>query len=129
LQVSVSRSRSMAPTVQPERTPQAITLPPPPAPTKSPEDQGDLIGLGRYLYNCSGAYYEQLSPHDKAGCLSNKWESKPSQQQPLLGEQKPSPFDVVISKRHEPAQGIEHACAPDAPNANLGMPCFSFPGH
>ncbi len=34
----------------------------PPAPAQKPtEEKGDIHAVGRYLFNCSGAYYEQMS--------------------------------------------------------------------
>jgi hypothetical protein len=113
----------------PELPPHAITLLPPtaPLPARPAEPQGDVRALGRYLYNCSGAYYERLSPKEKAHCLENKWEG---QEGPALtlGPAKPSPFDAVIAGRNAPAVPIEKPCAVDKPTANLGTPCFDFAG-
>jgi hypothetical protein len=117
--------------IQPEQSePNAITV----FPTLSKELQqpgslappGDLGGVGRYLYNCSGAYYEQLSAHDRTGCLLNKWDNKPSS--PLLGVARPSPFDAIIAKRQAPEAGTQHTCDQTAINSNLGLPCFNFDG-
>src|SRR6185312_16136069 len=53
----------------PEISPRAIT---PPSLLNTPtipeqqQEQGDIRALGRYLYNCSGAYYERLSAKEKA---------------------------------------------------------------
>jgi hypothetical protein len=115
--------------VSPETLPRAITLLPPALREQAPAPQGDIRGLGRYLTNCSDAYYEQLSPRERAGCLSNKWEEKASVPDLLLGPRQPSPFDAIITRRRTPAQSIEHPCAPDSPTANLGLPCYNFSGH
>jgi hypothetical protein len=104
-------------------SPRAITIAPvapsAPAPT---QPQGDIRALGRYLYNCSGAYYEQLSPREKAHCLANQWNN----QGPALtlGPAQPSPFDAVIARRNAPFVPAEKPCPLDHPNANLGLPCF-----
>ncbi|HTK79799.1 MAG TPA: hypothetical protein VL286_05105 [Rhizomicrobium sp.] len=87
--------------------------------------QGDIGALGRYLYNCSGAYYEKLSPREKAHCLANQWE-KGGAPNVMLGNAKPSPFDAVIAKRNAPFKGVEKSCAVDNPTSNLGTPCFDF---
>jgi hypothetical protein len=117
--------------IRPEELPHAITLPslqavPPVQPER--EQQGDIRALGRYLYNCSGAYYDRLSPKEKAHCLENKWNG---QEGPALtlGPAKPSPYDAVIAKRNAPAVPIEHPCPVDKPTSNLGLPCFFDNGH
>lgn len=81
--------------------------------------------LGRYLYNCTGANYERLSPKEKAHCLENKWngEAGPSL---TLGPAKPSPYDAVIAGRNAPAVPFEKPCPVDKPTANLGLPCHDF---
>lgn len=114
----------------PEVSPRAITPPvfgntaPPQAPS---EPQGDIRALGRYLYNCSGAYYERLSPKEKAHCLENKWNG---QEGPALtlGPAKRSPYDAVIAKRNAPFVPLEKPCPADKPTANLGLPCYDFSG-
>jgi hypothetical protein len=111
----------------PESSPQAITPPSllsaPTAPEQ--EQQGDIRALGRYLYNCTGQYFERLSAKEKAHCLENKWNG---QEGPALtlGPAKPSPYDAVIAKRNAPGVPIERPCAVDKPTSNLGMPCFDF---
>lgn len=111
----------------PELPPHAITLAPPTpvAPPQPSEQQGDIRALGRYLYNCSGAYYESLSPREKEHCLENKFNG---QEGPALtlGPAKPSPFDAVIAKRNAPFVPIEKPCPVDKPTANLGFPCYDF---
>ena len=114
----------------PEAPPRAIapptleTIPPAAAEQRPP---GDIRALGRYLYNCSGAYYERLSPKEKAHCLENKWNG---QNPPVvtLGPAKPSPYDAVIAKRNAPFAPIEKPCPADKPTANLGLPCYDFGG-
>jgi hypothetical protein len=117
--------------IRPEEVPHAITLPslekaPPAQP--EPQQQGDIRALGRYLYNCSGAYYDRLSPKEKAHCLENKWNG---QEGPALtlGPAKPSPYDAVIAKRNAPAVPFEHPCPVDKPTSNLGFPCYFDNGH
>lgn len=117
----------------PEAEPRAITppllqeLPPARAPSTTEEPQGDMRALGRYLYNCSGAYYERLSSREREHCLDNKWNG---QKGPALtlGPAKPSPFDDVIAKRNEKAVPFEHPCPVEKPTSNLGMPCYDFSG-
>ena len=112
----------------PELSPRAITPPSLealPAQPQTQEPQGDIHALGRYLYNCSGAYYERLSPREKQHCLENKWYGRDG---PVLtlGPAKPSPYDAVIAKRNAPSLPSEKPCATDKPTANLGMPCYDF---
>jgi hypothetical protein len=117
------------PTFLAPESPRAITLPSlessPPAAEQQP--QGDIRALGRYLYNCTGLYYERLSAKEKAHCLENKFKG---QEGPALtlGPAKPSPYDAVIAGRNAPAVPIEKPCPTDKPTANLGLPCFSFEG-
>jgi hypothetical protein len=115
--------------LQPE-LPHPITLPPAIlAPEARPEQpqQGDIRALGRYLYNCTGAFYERLSPKEKAHCLMNKFNG---QEGPALtlGTAKPSPYDAVIAGRNAPVVPIEKPCPDDKPTSNLGMPCLNFEG-
>jgi hypothetical protein len=89
----------------------------------------DLGGVGRYLYNCSGMFYEQLNAHDRAGCLLNRWDPIPGSS-PLLGVAKQSPYDEELAKRHAPdAAGTQHTCDQTSINANLGLPCYNFANH
>ena len=117
------------PTLLVPEAPRAITLPslelPPPAAEQQP--QGDVRALGRYLYNCTGLYYERLSAKEKAHCLENKFKG---QEGPALtlGPAKPSPYDAVIAGRNAPAVPIEKPCPTDKPTANLGLPCLNFEG-
>ena len=111
--------------------PSFIVPTPPHAITAAPEipqqpniPQGDIGALGRYLYNCTGAYYEKLSPREKAHCLTNQWEN--GAPDVLLGTAKTSPFDAVIAKRNAPFKPVEKPCALDKPTSNLGTPCFDF---
>jgi hypothetical protein len=116
--------------LQPE-VPHPITLPPVILPPEQPRpeqpQQGDIHALGRYLYYCSGAYYERLSAKEKAHCLENKFNG---QEGPALtlGPAKPSPYDEVIAKRNAPVVPIEKPCPDDKPTSNLGLPCLNFPG-
>ncbi|HEX3651971.1 MAG TPA: hypothetical protein VHU18_04020 [Rhizomicrobium sp.] len=114
--------------IRPEEVPHAITPPsieaaPQPAPQPQ-EQQGDIRALGRYLYNCSGAYYERLSPKEKAHCLENKWNGQEGPSL-TLGPAKPSPYDAVIAKRNAPFVPMEKPCDVDKPTANLGLPCIN----
>jgi hypothetical protein len=116
--------------LQPE-VPRPITLPPailsPEQPRPEQPQQGDIRALGRYLYYCSGAYYERLSAKEKAHCLENKFNG---QEGPALtlGPTKPSPYDAVIAGRNAPVVPIEKPCPNDKPTSNLGLPCLNFPG-
>jgi hypothetical protein len=106
-------------------SPRAITIAPiaPAAPAPEPQ-QGDIRALGRYLYNCSGAYYEQLSPREKEHCLANQWNNQGTAL--TLGPAKPSPFDGVIARRNAPLVPMEKPCPVDKPTSNLGLPCYGF---
>jgi len=117
------------PTFLAPESPRAITLPslevPPPATEQ--QQPGDIRALGRYLYNCTGQYFERLSAKEKAHCLTNKFNG---QEGPALtlGPAKPSPYDAVIAGRNAPAVPIEKPCPTDKPTANLGLPCLNFEG-
>lgn len=89
---------------------------------------GDLGGVGRYLYNCSGMFYEQLNTRDRSGCLLNRWQPLPPDT-PVLGAARPSRYDADIAKRQTPAQPVEKPCDQAAINSNLGLPCFNFGQH
>jgi len=107
--------------------PNAITVMPELQQRSVAPPQGDIGALGRYLYNCTGAYYEKLSPREKEHCLENQWEkSGPNAPNIMLGNAKPSPFDAVIARRNAPFKGVEKPCAVDKPQSNLGTPCFDF---
>jgi hypothetical protein len=119
------------PTLLNPEVPHPITLPPiivPPEmkPEQQPQ-QGDIRALGRYLYYCSGAYYERLSAKEKAHCLENKFNGQEGPA-PTLGPAKPSPYDAVIAGRNAPVVPIEKPCPDEKPTANLGMPCLNFEG-
>lgn len=113
--------------VRPESAPRAIALPPAAKQNAAPAPEGDMSGVGRYLFNCTGALYERLSAREKQGCLTNNWDRTPKP--PLLGPAKPSPFDVILTKRRAPPRQVEKPCPADNPNAHLGLPCFDFAGH
>jgi hypothetical protein len=127
-------SDSVPPTfIRPEEAPRPITAPSleeeaPLKPAAPAQPQGDIGALGRYLYNCSGTYYEKLSAKEKAHCLINKWEGQDGPSL-TLGPTKPSPFNSVVAGRNAPAVPIEKPCPTDKPTANLGMPCYDFGGH
>ncbi len=107
--------------------PHAITPAPEISSQPATPPEGDIGALGRYLYNCSGAYYEKLSPREKAHCLGNQWDNKGPGV--MLGTAKPSPFDAVIARRNAPFVPVQRPCPVDKPQANLGLPCFDFSGH
>ena len=113
----------------PEISPRAIAPPSLIAPPTAPEQeqQGDMRALGRYLYNCTGQYFERLSPKEKAHCLENKFNGEEGPAL-TLGPAKPSPYDAVIAKRNAPVVPIEHPCPDDKPTSNLGLPCYDFGG-
>jgi len=101
-----------------------ITAPPE---QKTSQPQGDIRAIGRYLENCSGAFYEQLSPAERKNCLLFKNEHK--EQPPVLGEAKPSPFDKVIQDRNAPFVPAFKQCDPASVNASLhNVPCTNFSG-
>lgn len=103
-----------------------LTPPPPPPET----NYNGLRALGRYLYNCSGAYYEQLSSREWAHCLADEWDLPAAMREkpPVLPPAKPSQFDIVVKERKEPAVPIEHQCKLGEMNSNLGLPCYDFSG-
>jgi hypothetical protein len=110
-----------------------LTPPPLPTPPAVPEEQNNYNGLralGRYLYNCSGMYYEQLSEREWAHCLANQWDlpSAAKEKPPVLPPVQPSPFDIVVKERKKPAVPIEHQCKLGQMQSNLGLPCYDFPG-
>ena len=110
---------AIAPSTQ---MPRAITTPPPVKQTTEP--QGDIRALGRYLYYCTGAYYEQLSPAERQNCLLFKNNHRDNV--PVLGEAKPSQFDQVIKERQAPAISPFQQCDPTSINASLhNVPCFN----
>jgi len=111
--------------LQPE-LPHAITpLPGSTEETRPGRPEGDMGALGRYLFNCSGAAYDLLSPLEKAHCLGNQWENK--EPPVMLGIAKPSPFDAVIAKRNAPVAKATQPCPAGRPGPDRGVDCFSFP--
>lgn len=111
--------------LQPE-LPHAITTPfDSTGTTKPAEPEGDMGALGRYLFNCSGAAYEQLSAREKAHCLGNQWDNKEA---PLmLGTAKPSPFDAVIARRNAPVGKATSPCPAGRPGPDRGADCLNLP--
>ncbi|HEY2034373.1 MAG TPA: hypothetical protein VGH02_11865 [Rhizomicrobium sp.] len=113
--------------IAPERAPHPITAPPPEQ-RNTQQPQGDIRDIGRYLANCSGTFYEQLSPAERKNCLLFENEH-PGARAPLLGESKPSPFDQVIKERNTPAQAPFQQCDPASINASVhNVPCTNFNG-
>lgn len=101
--------------------------------TAPPEQQnsqphGDIRDIGRYLQNCSGTFYEQLSPAERKNCLLFKNEHN-GDKAPLLGQAKPTPFDKVIEDRNAPFVPAFKPCDPGSVNASLhNVPCTNFTG-
>lgn len=111
--------------IVPSTAPRPITAPPE-RPTAEP--QGDIRAIGRYLQNCSGQYYEQLSPAERKNCLLFK-NPHNGEKAPLLGQAKPSPFDQVIQERNAPIVPAFKQCDPGSINASLhNVPCTNFSG-
>lgn len=109
--------------IVPSTAPRPITAPPE-RPTAEP--QGDIRAIGRYLQNCSGQYYEQLSPAERKNCLLFK-NPHNGEKAPLLGQAKPSPFDQVIQERNAPIVPAFKQCDPGSVNASLhNVPCTNF---
>jgi hypothetical protein len=95
---------------------------------KSSQPQGDIRDIGRYLQNCSGTFYEQLSPAERKNCLLFKNQHN-GDKAPLLGQAKPSPFDKVIQDRNAPLVPAFKQCDPASYNASLhNVPCTNFSG-
>jgi hypothetical protein len=110
----------------PSFQPRAITiLPPPPQSESTPE--GDIGALGRYLFNCSSENFESLSERERSHCLANRWEKGKQEQEPILGEVKPSPFDQVLKERNAPFVPPFQPCDQSSINASLhNVPCTNF---
>src|SRR5215469_6888258 len=88
-----------------------------------------LEGVGRALFGCSPDALPNLSPEQRAKCpqFSFGRPKIPTLQMDVPDEN--SPFAQVIAKRNAPAVPMEHACGvQESPQANLGLPCFSFSG-
>ncbi|HEY7979346.1 MAG TPA: hypothetical protein VID67_14230 [Rhizomicrobium sp.] len=111
--------------ISPERSPRPITAPPE---QQNSQPRGDIRDIGRYLANCSGTFYEQLSPAERKNCLLFKNQHN-GDKAPLLGEAKPSPFDKVIQDRNAPIVPAFKQCDPASVNASLhNVPCTNFTG-
>lgn len=97
---------------------------------KQEQMQNGMRALGRYLYNCSGMYYEQLTEREWQHCLANQWDlpQAAKEKPPVLAPPKPSPFDIVIQERKKKPVPIEHQCKLGQMNSNLGLPCYDFSG-
>jgi len=110
--------------LKPEALPRSNTEPPPE--TQRPPEEGDIRALGRYLNNCSGMYYEQLSVLEREHCIGNLWDGE-HHRLPTLGPAKPSPFDQVLKERNAPFQAPFQQCDPGSINASLhNVPCTNF---
>jgi hypothetical protein len=105
--------------------PPALAVPPPQKKQET-TPEGDIRGFGRYLFNCSGEYYEELTEQEKEHCLRNRF-GKPSEEKPpLLGTAKPSEFDKVIEERNAPFVPAFQGCDPSSINASLhNVPCMN----
>ncbi len=93
-------------------------------------NRNGLRALGRYLYNCTGQFYEQLSEREWQHCLANQWDlpQTAKDRPPVLPKAQPSPFDLVIKERRKKPVPIEHQCKPGQMLSNLGLPCYDFSG-
>jgi hypothetical protein len=110
---------------KPESESRSITVLPTPKAESSPE--GDIRALGRYLNNCSGQFYEQLTATERSHCVGNLWNGQHREKAPLLGQAKPSPYDQVLQERQTPADSGFHQCDPSSINASLhNVPCTDF---
>ncbi len=111
-----------------------LRAPPPPTPVLPPStpqtNYNGLRALGRYLYNCSGAYYEELSEREWAHCLGNLWDvpAEAKEQAPVMPPAKPSPFSIVVREPKKSAAPVERQCKLGEMNSNLGLPCYDFSG-
>jgi len=102
-----------------------ITVPPE---QQNSQPRGDIRDIGRYLQNCSGTFYEQLSPAERKNCLLFK-NTHNGENAPVLGEAKPSPFDKVIQDRNAPLVPAFKQCDQASVNASLhNVPCTNFTG-
>jgi len=104
------------------KAPSVLTLPP-----QTQPDVNGLLGLGRYLFNCSAMNYELLSEREWQHCLANNFEPFDPTKVKRLGPQQPSPWaqlppDVTGAP-------IGRPCQPDEPNSNMGIPCYTEPPH
>jgi hypothetical protein len=124
-QVSLPETLPIPFVIAPEREPRPITAPPE---RQNSQPQGDIRDIGRYLQNCSGTFYEQLSPAERKNCLLFK-NTHNGDNAPVLGEAKPSPFDKVIQERNAPFVPAFKQCDPASVNASLhNVPCTNFTG-
>jgi hypothetical protein len=124
---TVPQSVPLPATSFPTFQPRPITvLPPPPSPQKEQTPEGDIGALGRYLFNCSGENFEEMSERERSHCLANKWEKGKQEHEPVLGQAKPSPFDQVIKEREAPFVPAFQPCDPSSINASLhNVPCMN----
>jgi hypothetical protein len=122
------RQREETPFAEPRMiAPLQIVPPPditaPPGEPSLPESEGGgILGVGRYLNNCSGAAYEKLSTREKTECLGD---ARDVRARLLLGPAAPSPFDSVLKKRNAPFVPMEHPCEVGKPGSNhQDHPCY-----
>jgi hypothetical protein len=87
-----------------------------------------LEGINRALFGCGADKLATMTADERAHCLQFTY-VKPQDPALYLKPIDPnSPFAKVIAKRNAPFVPMEHACTPqESPQANLGLPCFSFP--
>lgn len=86
-----------------------------------------LGGVGHALFGCEAD--KLATPEGRAHCprFSLGRPQQPSLRLPPLDTN--SPFAQVIAKRNAPVVPMEHVCTPqESPQANLGLPCYTFPG-
>jgi len=115
-----------APVAEPRMIAPHEIAPPPDISAAPPGDLpqsegGGIVGVGRYLNNCSGAAYEKLSAREKTECLGDARDAR----LPLLGPAVPSPFDSVLQKRNAPFVPMGHPCPVSKPGSNhQDHPCY-----
>lgn len=102
--------------------------PPPPTAPLSGEDYNGLRALGNYLYNCSEMNYGYLSERDRLHCQFDLWDLPPANPGKGLGlgKQPNSVWEQQRQKEKAPARKFTRPCAPNSPNANLGLPCYNL---
>lgn len=113
------------PAVPPVKHAAGIPQPAAPSAPAPAEPFNGLRALGRYLNNCSSGNYQALSALDWAHCLGNIWPA-PGERPLLLGAEPPSIWKTQKQRQKAPSKPFEHICDSSAPNANLGLPCYSF---
>jgi len=102
------------------KAPMLLTLPP----MEQPDVNG-LLGLGRYLFDCSAMNYELLSEREWQHCLANNFEPYDPGKAPRLGQEGPSPWTQLPPE--VTGAPVGRPCQPDQPGANMGIPCYTEP--